>query len=61
MVLKTATEARCGDCRGMAITPFTILVILSLLFAVAALVPGWNGHALVCVAVILLAVSQFLK
>lgn len=46
---------------GMAITPFSILVTLSLLFAVAALVPGWNGHALICVAVILLAVSQFLR
>lgn len=45
----------------MAITPFVLLVCLALLFGVAALVPGWNGHALVCVAVILLAVSQFLR
>jgi hypothetical protein len=45
----------------MAITPFTILVILSLLFAVAALVPSWNGHALLAVGLILLAVSQFLR
>lgn len=46
---------------AMAITPFTLLVCLSLLFAVAALIPGWNGHVLVCVAVVLLAVAQFLR
>jgi hypothetical protein len=45
----------------MAITPFILLVCLSLLFGVAALIPNWNGHVLVCIGLILLAVAQFLR
>lgn len=43
----------------MILTPFTILVVLALIFAVCGII--WNGFPLVPVAVILLAVALLIN